>query len=649
MLACESVNELTKEPTMSAGQKSTDMREYKMNNKWFLAFLVAFAFLWAGCHGGHHGSDHRSRATATPTGSGSPTPTASRTGTATPTHTSTTTATATATASPIAPAPMVISSNPALSGCGGQGVPINRKVAVSFNEAMDPTTITQTTFTLEGPGSTPIPGTVSYDTTNNIAIFTPNGGLLPAGATITGNITIGAESATHVPLANDYMWTFATGADSDTAKPTVISTNPADLGSAPTNQKINATFSEGMDSTTITGSTFTLKGPGSTPVTGTVTYSAIGASATFRPSSALATGVMYTATITVGAKDLAGNPLAAAYSWTFTAGLGPDSTAPTVTFTSPANGASAVAPNSAINATFSSAMDPSALNPATFTLTGPGPTSIAGKVTYDATNQIATFTPTSALATGASYIATVTTGAKSLTGVALAANFPWSFSAGSTAGLLPVNLGAAAGFQVLAQATITNTGASMINGDIGLAPGTSVIGFPPGVVNGSIEVNTPPATAALAALATAYGDAAGRSGPTLVNENLAGQILSPGLYTSAATSFEITGGNLTLDAQGDPNAVWIFQMPASTLTLTAPNCSVILMNGAQFSNIFWQVGSSATIGSGCVLEGNILANTSITMVSGATVNGKLLAGAVSNTGAVTLDTNSASTAGGCDQ
>ena len=127
---------------------------------------------------------------------------------------------------------------------------------------------------------------------------------------------------------------------------------------------------------------------------------------------------------------------------------------------------------------------------------------------------------------------------------------------------------------------------------------------------------------------TAYADAAGRPGPTIVAQNLGGQVLTPGLYTSAATSFQITGGNLTLDAQGNANAVWIFQMPSSTLTLTTPACNVILINGAQFSNVFWQVGSSATIGAGCVLEGNILADTSITLVTGATVHGRAMGGAV---------------------
>jgi len=295
-------------------------------------------------------------------------------------------------------------------------------------------------------------------------------------------------------------------------------------------------------------------------------------------------------------------------------------------------------------------MDPSTLDPATFTLTGPGPTSIPGKITYDATNRIATFTPRSVLATSSLFTATVTAGAKDLEGNALAADFSWSFTTGSTASLLPVDLGAASPFQVFAQATITNAGLTTINGDLGLTPpGVSVTGFPPGTVNGTIQIDTPPAAAALASLMTAYADAAGRPGPTIVGDNLAGQVLTPGLYTSAATSFQITSGNLTLDAQGDANAVWIFQMPASTLTLTAPTCNVTLINGAQFSNVFWQVGSSATIGGGCVIEGNILANTSITLVSGATVHGRALGGDVTATGAVTLDTNSVSAAGGCNQ
>ncbi len=526
-------------------------------------------------------------------------------------------------------------------------MPINHEIVVSFNQEMDPATLDTTTFTVTGPGLTPVAGSVSYDATNNIAIFTPTS-LLAVSTTFTGTISTGAKSSGGVPLASDFVWTFTTSASSDTTAPTVISTNPADLApSVATNQKVIATFSEAMDSTTITGTTFTVTGPGLTPVSGTVTYSMIGATATFTPSSALTASTLYTATITTGAQDLGGNALAAAFVFTFTAGSGPDSSAPTVTLESPASGASSVSTTAAVNATFSKAMDPSTLTLTTFTLTGPGPTSIAGKITYYATNRIATFTPESALATSTLYTATVTTGAQDLEGNAIATSVSWSFTTGSTAGLSAINLGAGSGFEIFAEAAITNTGSNVINGDLGLTPNTltSVTGFPPGIVNGTIYTDgDAQASAALFSLSAAYLDASPATlpGATVIAENLAGLTKEPGLYTSLATTFEITGGNLTLDAQGDPNAVWIFQMPSTGtgLTLTNPTCDVILANGAQAANIFWWTPGSVTIGGGCAMVGNILAGTSITFAStGATLNGRALAGLggpVPLTGAVTI-------------
>ncbi len=221
-------------------------------------------------------------------------------------------------------------------------------------------------------------------------------------------------------------------------------------------------------------------------------------------------------------------------------------------------------------------------------------------------------------------------------------SFVWTFNTGMTAtGLLPIDLGAATNFAVIGAATVTNAGGTLVNGDLGLTSGTSVTGFPPGILNGTIQIGNSDASAAQASLTAAYNDAAGLSGATTIAENLAGQTLAPGLYVSAAHSFEINSGtlNLTLDAQGDSNAVWVFQMPASTLTLTAPGCNVVMENGAQASNVFWQVGSSATIAGGCVVEGSILANTTITLAGGATVNGRALAGAITATGAVTMSSN----------
>jgi hypothetical protein len=271
-------------------------------------------------------------------------------------------------------------------------------------------------------------------------------------------------------------------------------------------------------------------------------------------------------------------------------------------------------------------------------VTGPGATLVAGQITYDVPDRIATFTPSSPLASNTTYTATLT-GAQDLAGNSLA-SFVWTFGTGTTAtGLSPIDMGAATNFAAFAQATVTNAGATIINGDLGLTPGPSVTGFGPGVVNGTIQLDNSAAAAALASLTTAYNNAQGLTGATIIPANLAGQTLPPGLYVSALNSFAISSANLTLDAQGDPGAVWVFQMPGSTLTLTAPGCSVTLKNGAQASNIVWQVGSSATIAAGCVVEGSILADTTITLADSAIVNGRALAGAITAIGALTMSNN----------
>jgi hypothetical protein len=203
----------------------------------------------------------------------------------------------------------------------------------------------------------------------------------------------------------------------------------------------------------------------------------------------------------------------------------------------------------------------------------------------------------------------------------------------------PVPLGTAASYAVLAGSTITNTGATTITGDLGLSPGTSVTGFPPGQVNGTTHVADSAAVQAQADLTTAYGNAAARTVSATIPVELGGTTQTPGVYNSAAGTFGITG-TLTLDAQGNPDAVFIFQA-ASTL-ITAAASRVSLINGAQASNVFWVVGSSATLGTSSTLQGTILALTSITETTGAIVNGRTLA----RNGAVTLDTNTVNVNGG---
>ncbi len=193
-----------------------------------------------------------------------------------------------------------------------------------------------------------------------------------------------------------------------------------------------------------------------------------------------------------------------------------------------------------------------------------------------------------------------------------------------------VNLGSASSFSVLAGSTITNTGSSVINGSVGLTPGTAVTGFPPGTINGSQEFTTGVATQAQTDVTAAYNAASSQGGST-VSGNLGGQTLSPGVYTSAS-SINLDG-TLVLDGGGDANSVFIFQM-GSTLT-TGSGSHITFTNGAQACNVYWQVGSSATLGTNSSFAGTLLAFTSVTLTTGATINGRILA----RNGAVTLDSN----------
>ena len=202
---------------------------------------------------------------------------------------------------------------------------------------------------------------------------------------------------------------------------------------------------------------------------------------------------------------------------------------------------------------------------------------------------------------------------------------PMAFAAGPAA----PGLGTAGSFAVLAGSTVTSTGTTVITGDLGVSPGTAVTGFPPGTVSGATHAADAAALQAQTDLTTAYNTAAG-SGPTIpVAADLGGQTLTPGVYNSAS-SLALTG---TLTLSGTSSDVWIFQA-GSTLT-TASGSSVVFIGGATSCNVFWQIGTSATIGTGSAFEGTIMALTSITVTTGATIDGRALA----RNGAVTLDTN----------
>jgi cytoskeletal protein CcmA (bactofilin family) len=209
---------------------------------------------------------------------------------------------------------------------------------------------------------------------------------------------------------------------------------------------------------------------------------------------------------------------------------------------------------------------------------------------------------------------------------------PLGVAEGGAGGPATVALGTAGAFGVLANTDVTNTGTTTITGDLGVSPGTTVTGFPPGTVSGSIHTNDAAAISAQTALAAAIADVAGRSaGLITVSGNLGSLTLAPGLYNS--TSALTISGPLTLNAVGDTNAVFIIRT-ASTLT-TAAGSEVILTGGAQASNVYWLVGSTATLGANSEFQGNILADNGITLNTGARVDGRLL----TQNGGVTLDDN----------
>ncbi|MDO8291827.1 MAG: ice-binding family protein [Gallionella sp.] len=439
----------------------------------------------------------------------------------------------------------------------------------------------------------------------------------------------------------------------DTTAPTISSTAPANTATAiALNANITATFSEAMDAATINTVTFTLT-QGGAPVAGAVTY--VGTSAIFNPTSDLAASTVYTATVTTGVKDVAGNALAVAKIWSFTTGTTTDATAPTVSSTVPVDTATGVAVNANITATFSEVMDASTITTATFTL-AQGATPVAGAVTYVGTTAI--FNPTSDLTTSLLYTATVTTGAKDIAGNALAAAKTWSFTTGTAAaaGPAPVVLGGAGNFVMLTKTGITNTGShsSAVTGDIGSSPITAAAmdnvfcSEMTGSIYGADAAYTGSGTVtcfkglaaditlvgnAVLDMETAYTDAAGRSLPDfteLYAGDISGKTLVPGLY-KWGTGVSINT-NVTLN--GGPNDVWIFQI-AGDLT-QANGTSMLLLGGALPKNIFWQVGggTGVTIGTTAHFEGVILATKAITLNTGASGNGRLLAQT-----AVTLDSN----------
>ena len=428
------------------------------------------------------------------------------------------------------------------------------------------------------------------------------------------------------------MWQCEKDEIQDITKPTVVSAVPINVATGVAmNSKCSVIFSEKMDPSTITASSFTLK-LGEIAVLGDVSY--VGLVAIFTPNADLAANAAYTITITTGAKDLAGNALNSNFVSSFTTSAAPDITAPTVVSSVPANIATGVAFNANIVVTFSEAIDPLTITASTFTLMQ-GEATVLGSVTYE--GLVATFTPALNLAASTVYTVMLSNGVKDLANNAMASNYTFSFATVTPIQITTQNIVSLAGVSniaILAGSAITNTGATNITGDLALSPGSSVGGFPPGILIGTKHINDSIANQAKLDLTAAYNDAVGRTSTDIVtlSGNIGGLTLTPGLYKSTS-SLAISSGDLTFDAKGDATAVFIIQI-ASSLTTTSGR-KVILSGGASASNIFWQVGSSATFGTTSVFKGTVLAMESITFNTGATLDGRGLA----RIGAVTMAGN----------
>lgn len=494
-----------------------------------------------------------------------------------------------------------------VTGCGGS---LDKVQTGAVSEPGTETVVT--------PGSEPVSETG--------AVSEPGTG---AGAGTDTGAGVGADPATP-----------------DIIAPMVASTDPTDVATdVAINQKIAAAFNEGMDPLTLSTSTFEVAGPGATPVTGMVEYALAGNSATFTPDSELAALTLYTVTITTGAKDLAGNALADNYVWTFTTGVAPDIISPTVNSTNPADADISVALNKSADATFSEAMNASLITIDSYTLTTADLTPVLGVVGYDSVTHVATFNPDSDLAPSTTYTATVTTSVQDLAGNALLVNKVWSFTTGIQAAQTviqePVQMGVTSTFAILASAAITNIATSQITGDVGLTPdsGSNITGFSvpefcPEVIGKMYAVDAAGPACALidaaflidvkSAALSAFDDArnAARGTPQAISGNLNGLTLYPGLYESG-TSLEISpGGFLYLDAQGDVNAVFVIR--SATSITTEATSEVVLTKGAKATNVYWTAGSTVTLGTNSIMQGSMIAGSSLSLLTGANLEGRAL-------------------------
>jgi hypothetical protein len=459
---------------------------------------------------------------------------------------------------------------------------------------------------------------------------------------------------------------FSGGAPTVTSTSPVAST-PAVTGVA-TNARVFATFRSPMDAATLTPASFYLECPSAPAVDAAVSYNAATRVATLTPASALPATTTCLATITTAARDTNGVAMASNYTWSFVTGATSDVTAPTASAVNPLAGSTGSCRSTTLFLTFNEPMDPVSISTSTFTVTANG-VAVPGTVSYDATSRQARFRPTAASGfdAGAAVVATALSGASGMRDVAgnpLAADVTWNYTAGTQACVSGVNLGTAAAFGVFGGgAGATNQGPNtVVGGSLGTtAACTLITGFHDasntftevaatniGAVSGTVTCGPPApgtttslaaATQARADAQTAYNElAALPAGSDPGAGQLGGLVLAPGVYTSAGGTFAVTTGDLTLDAQGDANAVWVFQMASAlTVGLSATPRTVSVINGGQAANVYWQVGSAARIEDGSTMVGTIIAPAGVTFSTpGQAIQTTLTGRALGLTASVTM-------------
>lgn len=436
----------------------------------------------------------------------------------------------------------------------------------------------------------------------------------------------------------------ATPGESITGSDQIQAVHPIDGSiTVDTNKKLAVTFSQDMNGNTINGTSFLLQGETGPAVVGVITYDAASRTAVFTPDSGLTDDTLYTATLTTDVAGASGVTLENNLSWQFTTGSSVDSVGPTVVF-DPLDGATQVAINRNITATFSESIDPTTLNDASYTLTTGG-NAVAGAVSYLGSTAI--FNPTANLLPNTLYTAMLSTAITDLANPAnaLAAGQSVEFTtANSTqiaAGPDPVILGTAGNFVILSKTGVTTTGATAIIGDIGVSPidEAAITGFgqsrdatdafsTSSLVTGKIfaaNMASPTPvylTTAISDMELAFTNAAGRSNPAATElgaGDISGLTLSPGLYKWG------TGVSANQDVifDGGPDDVWILQIDQDLLL--ASGTAIQLAGGALAKNIFWQVTGQVTVRTDATLQGIVLSKTQIVMETGATFNGRALA------------------------